>query len=98
MGFPRGLRITRNELQERLSKQGGCEFEQLLVVELKATDQAIGECKLSDPDGEGIVEPDIKLLPEFWGQKYGVEVWSELVAYQFTHTDCAAVQTTPNVA
>jgi len=97
VGFPHGLRITRSELKERLSKQGRSEFEQLLVVELKATGQAIGECKLSDPDGEGIAEPDIKLLPGFWGQKYGVEAWSELVAYQFTHTDCDAVQTTPNV-
>lgn len=97
VGFPHGLNIARNDLKERLSKQGGSEFEQLLVVELKATGQAIGECKLSKPDEEGIAEPDIKLLPEFWGHRYGVEVWRELVAYQFTHTDCHIVQATPNV-
>ena len=82
---------------ERLSKQERSEFEQLLVAELKTTGQAIGECKLSAPDEEGIADPDIKLLPEFWGHKYGVEVWRELVAYQFTHTNCKAVQATPNV-
>jgi RimJ/RimL family protein N-acetyltransferase len=96
VGFPHGLRMTRSELKERLSKQGGSEFEQLLVVELKATGQAIGECKLSGPDEESVAEPDIKLLPEFWGHKYGVEAWRELVAYQFTHTDCDAIQATPN--
>ena len=97
VGFPHGLRVTRRELKERLSKQGTSEFEQLLVVELKATGQAIGECKLSDPDESGIAEPDVKLLPEFWGHKYGVEAWRALVAYQFTHTDCDVVQATPNV-
>jgi RimJ/RimL family protein N-acetyltransferase len=72
-------------------------FERLLVVELKATGQAIGECKLSRPDEEGIAEPDLKLLPEFWGQRYGTEAWRGLVAYQFRHSDCSAVQGTPNV-
>jgi RimJ/RimL family protein N-acetyltransferase len=67
VGFPQGLRMTRSELKKRLLKQGRSEFEQLLVVELKANDQAIGECKLSYPDEEGIADPDIKLLPEFLG-------------------------------
>ena len=97
VGFPQGLRIIRSELKERLSKQGGAEFGQLLVIELKATGQAIGECKLSRPDEEGIAEPDIKLLPAYWGHKYGRELWKELVVYQFTHTDCDAIQTTPQV-
>jgi len=97
VGFPHGLRTTRSEIEERLARQGGSEFEQLLVMELRATGQAIGECKLADPDEKGIAEPDIKLLPGFWGHKYGVEAWRELVAYQFMHSDCAAVQATPNV-
>jgi RimJ/RimL family protein N-acetyltransferase len=97
VGFPQGLRITREQLEERLAKQGGSEFEQLLVIELRATGQVIGECKLSRPNEEGIAEPDIKLLPAFWGHKYGIEVWRELLAYLFAHTDCDAVQTTPNV-
>ena len=54
VGFPQGMRITRNELRERLLKQIGSEFERLLVVELKATGQAIGQCALSRPDGEGV--------------------------------------------
>jgi len=98
VGFPQGLRITRSELKDRLLKQRGSEFEQLLVIELKVTGQAIGECKLSRPNNEeGIAEPDIKLLPAYWGHKYGLEVWRELVVYQFTHTDCDAIQTTPHV-
>lgn len=97
VGFPHGLSVTRRELEDRLSKQVDSEFDRLLVVELKAAGQAIGECKLSRPDEEGVAEPDIKLLPEFWGHKYGVELWRELVAYQFARTDCDIVQTTPNV-
>jgi RimJ/RimL family protein N-acetyltransferase len=98
VGFPQGLRITKSELRERLAKQAASEFEQLLVIELRGVDEAIGTCHLAAPDEEGIVEPDIKLLPAFWGHKYGVEAWRGLVAYQFTHTDCVAVQATPNVA
>lgn len=96
VGFPEGLRVTRRELERRLSKQSDSEFERLLIVELKSTDQAIGECKLSYPDEDGIAEPDLKLLPEFWGYRYGVEVWRELVAYQFAHTACGIIQATPN--
>jgi len=98
VGFPQGLRITRGELEERLSTQGESEFERLLVVELKATGQAIGECKLGRPDEEGVAEPDLKLMPEFWGHGYGTEAWCALVAYEFTHTACKAVVGTPNVA
>ena len=97
VGFPQGLRITRSKLEEILSEQEGSEFERLLVVELKATGQAIGECKLGCPDEEGIADLDCKLLPEFWGRKYGAEVWLALVAYEFAHTDCITVQATPNV-
>jgi RimJ/RimL family protein N-acetyltransferase len=97
VGFPQGLRITQEELKDRLSKQAGSVFEQLLVIELKTSGQAIGECHLSLPDDEGIAEPDVKLLPAFWGQGYGTEVWRALVAYQFTQADCAVVQGTPNV-
>jgi RimJ/RimL family protein N-acetyltransferase len=97
VGFPHGLRVTRAELEADLAAQGSSELDRLLVVELKATGQAIGECKLAAPNEEGIAEPDTKLLPEFWGHKYGVELWRALVDYQFTHTECAAVQGTPNV-
>jgi RimJ/RimL family protein N-acetyltransferase len=97
VGFPQGLRITRSEIMEMLSGGGKSEFDQLLVVELKDSGQAIGECKVSQPNELGIAEPDIKLLPAYWGQGYGSECWRGLVAYQFKHTDCQAIQTTPNV-
>jgi len=97
VGFPRGLRVTRRELADRLASQGSSPFEQLLVVILKASGEAIGACKVARPDEEGIAEPDLKLLPEHWGHKYGAEAWRALVAYEFTHTDCEAVHGTPNV-
>ena len=97
VGFPYGLRIEHSELQERLSKPGESELDRLLVLELKVTGQPIGECYLSSPNEHGISEPDIKLLPQFWGHKYGVEAWRALVDYQFTHTACTAVHGTPNI-
>ncbi len=97
VGFPQGLRVTRNGIEERILKQGTSEFEQLLVVELKATGQAVGECMMHRPDKEGIAETDVKLLPAFWGNEYGVEVKRGLLAHLFAHTDCVAVQATPNV-
>lgn len=98
MGFPYGLQITPEEIAAKIEEQGETEYGRLLVAELKSTQQVIGECKLYLPNDEGISETDVKLLPQFWGHKYGVEVKQGLVDYLFTHTSCTAVQGTPNVA
>jgi len=97
VGFPRGLPVTHDELKITLSGQSGSEFDRLLVVQLKLGLQSIGECKLSLPDENGIAEPDVKLLPQYWGQEYGVEVWRAIADYQFAHTECCFIQATPNV-
>jgi RimJ/RimL family protein N-acetyltransferase len=97
VGFPQGLPITMEEMKEKPFKKGETVFDQLLVIELKENGEWIGECKLATPDEEGISEPDIKLLLSHWGMGYGSEIWSGLVSYQFNHTACKAVQTTPNV-
>ena len=97
VGFPRGLGITADQVLEHDLRRTGDEFERLLVVELKEPGQAIGQGKMERPHDEGIVEPDIKLLPAFWGHKYGAEAWRALVAYEFTHTGCEAVLGSPNV-
>jgi RimJ/RimL family protein N-acetyltransferase len=98
MGFPNGLKITAEEIAAKIGEQGEEAYGRLLVAELKSTGQVIGECKLYLPNDEGISETDVKLLPQFWGHKYGVEVKQGLVDYLFTYTDCDAVQGTPNVA
>lgn len=97
VGFPGGLPITADEIRIQLERQSPSPFDQYLVIELKATGQVIGECKMIRPDAAGIAETDIKLLPAFWGHRYGVEVKRGLLDYLFTHTDCRAVQATPNV-
>lgn len=97
VGFPHGLRTTREELEDGLRKPSDSEFERLLVVELRATGQSIGQCLMRHPDEEGIAETDIKLLPAFWGHKYGVEVKCGLVAHLFEHTTCTTVGATPNI-
>lgn len=97
VGFPHGLRITRQEIKARLQRPFESEFEQVLVIELKATGEAVGQCGMHAPDEEGIAATDIKLLPAFWGHKYGLEAKRGLVSHLFAHTRCTAVQATPNV-
>ncbi len=98
VGFPQGLRITLEEITVKLDMQDPAQvFDRYLMVELQATGEVIGECKLGYPDDEGIAETDVKLFPQFWGHKYGVEIKRGLVEYLFRHTGCTAVQASPNV-
>jgi len=97
VGFPKGLRITREQILERHLNTKKDAFEQLLIIELEKSGQAIGHCKMARPNEEGVVDPDVKLLPAFWGHKYGAEVWQAMVDYAFTHTDCQIVYGSPNV-
>jgi RimJ/RimL family protein N-acetyltransferase len=96
VGFPEGLPTSLAEIEEQLLTQAGSCLERMLVVQRKSDDQAIGECSMKSPDRNGVSETDVKLLPQFWGCKYGVEVKQGLLDYLFTHTDCVAVQATPN--
>ncbi len=98
VGFPQGLRITRQEVLDKIvNTASGDEFGVLLVVTLREDGQEIGECKMYRPDDQGISRTDVKLLPRFWGNKYGVEVKRALVDHLFTYTDCDAVEGTPNI-
>ena len=97
VGFPHGVRITRAEMRQILESQPESEFDCLLVIERLSGGQRIGECKLGKPDENKIADTDVKLLPEYWGHAYGVEVKRGLLDYLFTHTDCQAVRATPNV-
>jgi RimJ/RimL family protein N-acetyltransferase len=97
VGFPYGLRITREKMRQILETQSGTEYDRLLVIERRSDGQRLGECKLGKPDEHGIAETDVKLLPEYWGHSYGLEVKRGLLDYIFTHSDCSAVHATPNV-
>jgi RimJ/RimL family protein N-acetyltransferase len=98
VGFPYGLKITREEVCKKIEEQvGRSEFDHLLIPVIKATGEAIGECKMYLPEADGIAHTDVKLHPDFWGHKYGVEVKTGLLAYLFQHTDCNTVSATPNV-
>jgi [ribosomal protein S5]-alanine N-acetyltransferase len=98
VGFPQGLPISRAEIVAILQKETNLAVcDRYLIAERQDTGEAIGECKLGAPNDAGIAETDVKLLPRFWGQGYGVELKRGLVNYLFRHTDCKAVQATPNV-
>lgn len=93
VGFPHGLLITEAEVRSKLKSQ----CDSLLTVTLIDTGAAIGECSIHPPDSEGIARTDVKLLPAFWGNRYGIEIKKALLGYLFTNTLCSAVQATPNV-
>ncbi|MGK5089391.1 GNAT family protein [Bdellovibrionota bacterium FG-2] len=98
VGFPNGLKTTREKVWAQLEEQSSdAPFDCRLLVCEKETGTAIGECKLGSPDAQGICETDVKLLPEFWGRKYGIEIKLGLLDYLFTHTNCRAVKATPNI-
>lgn len=97
VGFPQGLKVTRIQIENMIREQGEGAFNGRLLIILKATGEKLGEAALHLPDENGIAETDVKLLPQFWGNKYGVEVKRGLVDYQFTHTNCKIVQASPTV-
>lgn len=98
VGFPQGLPITREEIADTIERTKDKPiFNQRLVVVLQENGQSIGECRAHWPDSRGIASTDVKLRPEHWGHKYGVEVKRGLLDYLFTHTDCQAVEGSPNV-
>jgi RimJ/RimL family protein N-acetyltransferase len=99
VGFPQGLNITRQEVLSRIEQDGRelSPFDSLPVAELKSDSMTIGQCLMQLPDKDGIASTDIKLLPIYWGQRYGSEIKKGLVDYLFTNNDCLAVDATPNV-
>ena len=96
VGFPTGLKTSREKINNQITRQDPSEYDALLVVVLKGTSTPIGECKLGWPDDKACSATDVKLLPEHWGNGYGVEIKQALVDYLFGYTDCAAVKATPN--
>jgi RimJ/RimL family protein N-acetyltransferase len=96
VGFPGGLPVTRQKLRGQIESENNSEFNQKLIVELKGSQELIGECKLGLPDKNGISETDVKLRPQFWGNRFGTEIKRALVNYLFEHTDCRIVQATPH--
>lgn len=97
VGFPRGFPTSLQEIQSRIARGAPSEFDRLLVVEIHESHAAIGECQLHYPNADGVAATDIKLLPEYWGHRYGVEIKRALLDYLFTFTACHAVDATPNV-
>jgi [ribosomal protein S5]-alanine N-acetyltransferase len=96
VGFPQGLRTTRDKIRRQISDWGNSAMDSKLVVELKETADLIGECKLGTPDDSGVSETDVKLLPQYWGKGYGTEIKRGLVDWLFSNTDCKVVRATPN--
>ncbi len=97
VGFPQGLPTTPDQIRLQIDRDAERPLVRLLIVEQTHDGRPIGQCRLGKPDEEGIAEPDIKLLPESWGRRYGREAWSAMIDHLFGETDCRIVQGTPNL-
>lgn len=98
VGFPMGLRINRDSIQDLIIiGQSDTAFDKSLLVQLRDTGQAIGECKMGLPNSNGISITDVKLLPEYWNQGFGKEIKNALCSYLFSQTECTIVEASPNV-
>jgi RimJ/RimL family protein N-acetyltransferase len=95
VGFPRGIPTAAEDVPRRIERGKG--LDALLIAELRASREPIGQCMLGTPDACGTSEPDIKLHPSFWGRGYGRELWAALIDQLFRHSPCAMVRGTPNI-
>lgn len=96
VGFPEGLGLSKEKIEEQLGSYGESEFDCSLIIMERQSGKLIGECKLGYPNEQKISETDLKLLPEFRGIGYGNEIKNALCGYLFTKTDCLIVQASPN--
>lgn len=96
VGFPKGLNYSYDDVEKILSKKHENEFERILMVELKSDGMLIGQCKLGSLNDNKIAHTDIKVLPKFWGNKYGQEIKHALLDYIFANTDAVGVEASPN--
>ena len=98
VGYPKGLAIAQAEIEESIRAQDpDSVFGKYLMAQLRAGGPTMGECKMILPDEKGISRTDVKLLPAYWGHRYGVEIKQALVDFLFSHSDCRVVEGTPNV-
>ncbi len=96
VGFPEGLFITREQLKKQLTIDRDDPFNRVLMAERKSDGTVVGQCKLGSTNDDNVAHTDVKLLPQFQGMGYGTEIKRALVDYQFRHTDCRAVEGSPN--
>jgi RimJ/RimL family protein N-acetyltransferase len=98
VGFPQGLSLSVGEIEKGIASSPNSEIGSRLIVTLLETAEQIGQCKIGVPDTDGICEPDIKLLPAYWGHGYGKELWAAMIDYAFLNSSAHIVQGTPNQA
>jgi len=98
VGFPNGIPTTQAEIEAQIERDDDRPLRRLLIAEHLGGGAPIGEVKLGEPNEQGICEPDIKLLPDCWGNGYGTELWRAMIDHLFQQTACAIVQGTPNIA
>lgn len=57
----------------------------------------LGEAMISSPGSDGFCQPDLKLLPEFWGKGLAYEAWQTILERSWARWPEAGFLVTPNI-
>jgi RimJ/RimL family protein N-acetyltransferase len=96
VGFPEGLGQSREKIKVQIAGEVGKIFDSVLMIEKRDDGAVVGHCRLGNPSTDGVSAPDLKLLPQYHGKGFGVEILKAIVSYTFANTGTQIVQGTPN--
>lgn len=101
VGWPQGLGLSSGEVAQLMASYYPVtdprKENYRLGIYHRETDEFMGETSLGFFGNPVDVEPDLKLLPEFWGQGYGLEVIVLVTKFPFTFTGTVSIKFTPNI-
>ncbi len=101
VGWPKGLGVSPDYVQQWIASsypvRDPARQNYRLAIYDQAADAFMGETALGYFGRQADTEPDLKLLPEYWGQGYGTEVVNLVTDFLFTMTACPAIRFTPNI-
>lgn len=101
VGWPRGLGLSRQEVKDWIASRypvtDPAEQNYRLAVYSRHDHSFLGETALGFFGRPLPTEPDLKLLPQYWGQGFATEVVQLVTRFLFTMTPATVIQFTPNV-
>ncbi len=96
VGYPDGLGWSQTKFDsEWPSLQDDPKALRLAVED--NTGRFLGEAMISSPGNDSFCQPDLKLLPEFWGKGLAFEAWQTIMDRSWARWPEAGILVTPNV-
>jgi 2-hydroxy-3-keto-5-methylthiopentenyl-1-phosphate phosphatase len=96
VGYPNGLGLSQARYDAIWPGLQNDKEAIRLALEDK-TGRFLGEAMLIAPDKDGFCQPDLKLLPEFWGRGLGFEAWQTIIDRSRARWPDSDIMVTPNI-